>query len=152
MRRPFALLLPFVAACAGRPSAAPAPAWLSGPLGEVAQASAPFCARLRDALPATGDSLFLHTEVDRPAAIVTPGRPPSHPDRPGRAAVAFVVDTIGRPEPRSKRIIWASSSDVGKWALAMVDGIYTPAEWGGRPVRQCLVVPYAVDLSARLQD
>lgn len=152
MRRTLApLLLLLAAACAGRrtDSATPAPAWLSGPLGEVAQASAPFCGHLRDSLPRTGDSLFLHTEVDRPATIVTPGRPASYPDRAGQAAVAFVVDTIGRPEPRSKRLIWASDGDIGKWALAMADGIYAPAEWGGRSVRQCLVVPFTVNFASR---
>jgi hypothetical protein len=53
------------------------------------------------------------------------------------AVVEVVVDTRGRPEPRSARLVRSSDPAYGAAVLAIVPGLrFEPAHLGDRPVRQ----------------
>ena len=53
------------------------------------------------------------------------------------ALIEFVVDTIGRPEVRTARLVRATDPSFGVAAMAIVPGLrFEPARLGNRPVRQ----------------
>ena len=53
------------------------------------------------------------------------------------ALIEFAVDTLGRPEARTARLLRATDASFGLAAMAIVPGLrFEPARLGGRPVRQ----------------
>ena len=53
------------------------------------------------------------------------------------ALIEFVVDTLGRPEVRTARLVRATDPSFGVAAMAIVPGLrFEPARLGNRPVRQ----------------
>jgi hypothetical protein len=53
------------------------------------------------------------------------------------ALIEFAVDTLGRPEARTARLVRATDPSFGVAAMAIVSGLrFEPARLGGRPVRQ----------------
>ena len=53
------------------------------------------------------------------------------------AVVELAVDTLGRPELRTARLVRASDPGFGAEVMALVPGLrFQPARLGGRPVRQ----------------
>jgi TonB family protein len=56
---------------------------------------------------------------------------------PGRVEIEFVVDTLGRAEPASLRMLGSARTDFEAAARVAVLGTrFRPASWHGRPVRQ----------------
>lgn len=91
---------------------------------------------------------YLHAPLYRACAVTVAARRVGNDMRPefwptGRdrscftAVIEVVVDTLGRPELRSTRLVRASDPGYGAAVLAIVPGLrFEPARLGGRPVRQ----------------
>jgi hypothetical protein len=90
-----------------------------------------------------GEPVYEDCAVDKQAKLATTD---VHPDfRPATlppsgcffANVQFVVDTAGRPEPRTARLLSTNSDDYAQAVLATLPKIrYQPARIADRPVRQ----------------
>ncbi len=87
-------------------------------------------------------AVMLAAEVDEPATVLTPF-PPVYPRLlaaariTGRVTIVFVVDTLGRCEAGSLRILGATHPGFEDAAKASVSGtLYRPALSKGRRVRQ----------------
>ena len=99
----------------------------------------PPCAADAPSLESAADS----TEVDR-KAIARPNRPsPKYPpdarerDIQGEVRVVFVVDTLGRPEMCTARIVRSAHPDLTRAVLEVLPQTrFFPAEQQGRKVRQ----------------
>jgi len=94
------------------------------------------------------DGVHLAAQVER-AAVALPGAEPRYPEMlrrggvDGRVVVQFVVDTAGRVEPGSVRVVvsdHALFTDAVRAALPRLR--FAPAEVGGRPVRQLVLMPF----------
>lgn len=91
---------------------------------------------------------YLHVPLYRACAVTVAARRVANDMRPeywptGRdrscfaALVEVVVDTLGRPELRSTRLVRASDPGYAAAVLAIVPGLrFAPARLGDRPVRQ----------------
>ena len=91
---------------------------------------------------------YLHLPLYRACAVTVTARrvasdmqPDFYPTGRERscfvAQIELVVDTLGRPEVRTARLIRASDPGYGAAALAIVPGLrFEPARLGDRPVRQ----------------
>ena len=105
----------------GDPGAGTDPTWLSGP---------------------GAGGAWTATEVDDPVAVLQPGRLiyPVVLERAGvtgRVVVEFVVDTLGRVEPRSLRVVSSTHPAFDPAARDAVLGTrFRPARARGLPVRQ----------------
>lgn len=91
---------------------------------------------------------YLHAPLYRTCAVTVAARRVANDVRPefwptGRdrncfaALVEFAVDTLGRPEPRTSRLVRASDPGYAAAVLAIVPALrFEPAWLGGRRVRQ----------------
>ena len=91
---------------------------------------------------------YLHAPLYRACAVTMAARRVASDVRPefwptGRdrncfaAQVEFALDTLGRPEPRTSRLLRASDPGYAAAVLAIVPGLrFEPAWLGGRRVRQ----------------
>ena len=91
---------------------------------------------------------YLHAPLYRACAVTVAARRVASDMRPefwptGRdrncftALVEVAVDTLGRPEVRSTRLVRASDPGYGAAVIAIVPGLrFVPARLGDRPVRQ----------------
>jgi hypothetical protein len=91
---------------------------------------------------------YLHAPLYRACAVTVAARRVASDMRPeywptGRdrscftALVEVAVDTLGRPELRSTRLVRASDPGYGAAVVAIVPGLrFAPARLGNRPVRQ----------------
>jgi hypothetical protein len=93
--------------------------------------------------------VYLTSEVDEPAQMLTTAEQPrlsSLPHREGNALLVVVVQPTGRAQVASVRVVRASNEDVRTIATAAVSyAHYLPARRGGVAVAQCLVVPWTSD-------
>ncbi len=68
----------------------------------------------------------------------------------GRVVVEAVIDTAGRVEPGSLRVVWSTNPLFDPPAREVVGGShYRPGRMDGRPVRVRVTVPVAFEVSAR---
>lgn len=112
-------------------------------LGTAGPAGAGASAGSGDDAPATWET------VER-AVVPAPGhRPPRYPESlaaagvEGRAVARFVVDTAGRVEPASVRIVDAAHPLFAESVRAALRVMrFRPAEAGGRRVRQLVEMPF----------
>ena len=93
-------------------------------------------------------SRYLHLPLYRPCAVSVAARRVASDVRPeylptGRdrscfvAVVEVAVDTLGRPEPRTARLVRATDPGYAAAVLAIVPALrFQPARMAGRPVRQ----------------
>jgi hypothetical protein len=91
---------------------------------------------------------YLHLPLYRPCAVTVGARRIASDLRPdfmptGRdrscfsALIEVAVDTLGRPEMRTARLVRANDAGYGAAAFAIVPGVrFEPARLGGRRVRQ----------------
>jgi protein TonB len=101
------------------------------PGADPAAPSAPLEARLADEAPL----LLVHPEPRYPELLRQAGIT-------GRAVVEAVVDTAGRAEPASLRVVSADQAAFGDEARAVVlASRFRPGRLGGRPVRVRVRVP-----------
>jgi protein TonB len=101
---------------------------------------------------AAGDALPAHL-VERPVLALAGNRPPRYPEAlrsagiGGRVVARFVVDTAGRVEPASVRLLAASHPH---FAAAVRDALpamrFLPAEAAGRKVRQLVELPFEFEI------
>jgi TonB family protein len=99
------------------------------------------------------DAPFLDFQVDKTAASI-PGTPPSYPEMlkssgvEGEALVQFVVDTLGRAESGSFKVLRASHDAFGESVrVAMPRMRFLPAESSGRKVRMVVQQRFAFALN-----
>lgn len=98
----------------------------------------------------SGDGPWDAAAVDR-AVVPRSGNPaPRYPDAlreagaEGQVVVRFVVDTAGRVEGGSVRVVRADDPRFADAVRAVLPALrFTPAEAGGRRVRQLVEVPFA---------
>ena len=115
-------------ACVGQ-SVTGAPASRSAP---------PTCAVLGNP---EGPLAYLEFQVDQPAKLRTRGTNATIAH--GRALVQFVVDTIGRPDLATWKVLDATGPDVVNAAREIVAAsVFTPALKGGCRVNQLIHHPY----------
>ena len=134
-----ALLVVFALACASRPPAAAR----YDDLDRATLVRGRACDRSDQ-----DTTRYLHLPLYRACAVTVAARRiasdmrpeffPSSRDRSCFSAlIEFAVDTLGRPEVRTARLVKASDPSFGAAAMAIVPGLrFEPARLGDRPVRQ----------------
>jgi periplasmic protein TonB len=102
----------------------------------------------------SGDQPWSDRTVDK-AAVAMPGTAaPTYPEMlksagvEGEALVQFVVDTLGRAEPGSFRVLRETHAAFGESVRAALPRMrFLPAEAGGRKVRMLVQQPFAFALN-----
>ena len=127
MRAPLSVILLF--ACA-----------TSNPRSDQAPQAAP------DSLTGQVKTTFLQSsdkEIIHPVFLSCP--PPAVLNRPrGTVVVTFVVDTAGRPEPESVKVISSTNDSLTGIALTMAVGCrYKPGSWRGHLLRLPIEQPFS---------
>jgi len=127
--RTFALAgLALAAACATR----------SGIGAESSPTEVPACAVLGNA---EGPPGYFEFQVDQPVKLRTRGD--NVTAARGRALTQFIVDTAGRPDLSTYKVLQATGTDVITAAREIIEGsLYTPALKGGCRVNQVVQQPY----------
>jgi TonB family protein len=93
-------------------------------------------------LEGPGDAVHLAAEVDEPATVIraqAPVYPPAMASAgiAGKVSLEFVVDTLGRAEEQSVRVVGEASPMFERAARTSILGsLYRPARARGRTVRQ----------------
>jgi TonB family protein len=114
-------------------------------------ASMPASAPARDT--GQGDSVFFEFQVEHPATLASGNTPPAYPIAlraagiNGRVLVSFVVDTNGRAEMTTLKVLQVGDSrffDAVRDHLP--DMIFIPAEIGVQKVRQLVQMPFVFTL------
>lgn len=97
------------------------------------------------ASPDVGSLIVSSAEADEPPRLVTRAAlraPAGFEGVPGRVVLSFVVDTLGRAELGSVKVVASSSPVFEQPATTMVLGSrFTPGRNGGRPVRVLVQQP-----------
>jgi protein TonB len=101
----------------------------------------------------SGDATWLADQVERPVVLL-PGSPtPVFPTQLSSAGVTggvmaeFVVDTLGRIEPNSIRLLTVDHPQFGASVRTVLPRLkFIPAEVQGRKVRQLVRLPFRFDL------
>lgn len=92
--------------------------------------------------------VYLASEVDEKAQMLSSVEQPPLPELPRRngvAVVAVVVGPTGRAQAASVRVARASDEDLRTIVAAIAaKAHYLPAKRAGVPVAQCLVVPWMI--------
>ena len=92
--------------------------------------------------------VYLASEVDEKAQMLSSIEQPPLPELPRRsgvAVVAVVVGPTGRAQAASVRVARASDEDLRTIVAAIAaKAHYLPAKRAGVPVAQCLVVPWMI--------
>jgi len=111
-----------------------------------------FFMRVCPSSPIRSDSVYASTDVTDPPVRVSspPVRYPENLRRQaveGQVVVEFVVDTTGRVERGSARVVRASDPDFGPPALDVARGsVYLPGHLDGRRVRVLVEMPIGFDI------
>ena len=136
---PYALLVAFAAACASRPPAAAR----YDDLDRATLVHGRACDRSDQ-----DTTRYLHLPLYRSGAVTVAARripsdlrpdffPASRERSCFAALIEFAVDTLGRPEVRTARLVRATDPSFGAATMAIVSGLrFEPARLGNRPVRQ----------------
>ncbi|MCC7053462.1 MAG: TonB family protein [Gemmatimonadaceae bacterium] len=103
--------------------------------------------------PVISDQPYFDFQVEKAAAAI-PGVAPAYPEMlkssgvEGEALVQFIVDTTGRAELGSFKVLRASHDAFGQAVRAALPRMrFLPAEIGGRKVRMLVQQPFAFALS-----
>ena len=102
----------------------------------------------------TESGTWLAEQVDKPVVMMPGAATPNYPSMlrsagiSGAVLVEFVVDTLGRLEPGSSKVL---QSDHDLFAASVRDVLprlrFIPAEAGGHKVRQLVRLPFRFDLN-----
>ena len=99
---------------------------------------------------------YTDVEVDKPVSMRPGDISPHYPDPlrtanvEGEVLVSFVVDTMGRPEMSTFKVVHATHAlFVEAVKSALITYRYYPAEIGGHKVRQLVQQPFNFTLSGR---
>ena len=115
----------------------------SAVLDALKQDSSAVTACAKRTLTAAEGRVYSESEVDKHAMLLS--RPPELPRSDGDAVAVVVVRPTGRADPRSVTVVRATSFELGNAVLSFGRRAeYQPAELGGRPVAQCLILPLTV--------
>jgi len=99
-------------------------------------------------------SPFRADQVDRQVGLIPGARPPAYPEAlrsggiEGKVMVEFIVDELGRPVQGSIRVVQSDNdlfADAVRVALGRLR--FTPAEVGGKRVRQLVQMPFVFTLN-----
>lgn len=123
-------------------------------LGTLLRSYGAYLSLLPATRPADGNRPYFAFELERP---ITPARGGCVPHYPvtlrergvtGEAIVEFVVDTAGRVEPGSFRVLRTTHDGFAEAVrVAMPCTRFVPARLGGRPVRQVVQQPFSFDIA-----
>lgn len=104
--------------------------------------------------PIAGNQPMFQFEVDKPAAALPGSASPAYPDMlkasgvEGSALVQFVVDTLGRAEPGSFKVLSGTHDAFGSAVRVTLPRMrFLPAEAGGRKVRMLVQQEFAFALN-----
>ncbi|MBK8645464.1 MAG: energy transducer TonB [Gemmatimonadetes bacterium] len=105
-------------------------------------------------LVANNDQPFFEFQVEKPVQALPGGSSPRYPDILRQAGVEgevlaqFVVDTTGRPEMNSYKVLKTTHELFGNAVKQALPGMrFIPAEVGGRKVRQLVQQPFSFAIS-----
>lgn len=105
--------------------------------------------------PLGRDTVYFEFQVDRAAKPLPDNEPPHFPDAlratrsRGSVLAQFVVDTMGTPDPRTFKVLRTSDSSFTSAVRAGLPTMrFTPAEIGGRKVKQLVQMPFDFQVSA----
>jgi len=100
--------------------------------------------------PIVSDQPFFEFQVEKPVTALPGSANPRYPDILRQAGVEgevlaqFVVDTMGRAEPRTFKVLKSSHDLFGTAVKNALPGMrFIPAEVGGRKVRQLVQQPFS---------
>ncbi|MBK6306219.1 MAG: energy transducer TonB [Gemmatimonadetes bacterium] len=103
---------------------------------------------------ANNDQPFFEFQVEKPVQALPGGSSPRYPDILRQAGVEgevlaqFVVDTTGRPEMNSYKVLKTTHELFGNAVKQALPGMrFIPAEVGGRKVRQLVQQPFSFAIS-----
>lgn len=92
--------------------------------------------------------VFVSDIVDEQPVFVSAAAPPQYPDTlrqagiQGRVIVRLILDTLGRPEPQSLRVVATANDGFNQAAIRYVLGcLFRPARVHGQAVRVLIEVP-----------
>ncbi len=111
--------------------------------GRVQGSAVPTLVRVpvRFRLPSTARQVFRESEVDSPARLLGAPAPVSTGVR-GEVVLELVVDTTGRPEMGSVKVVSSTNAALDAPARqSAAKMVFTPARVGARAVRQMVRVP-----------
>ena len=104
--------------------------------------------------PVISDQPYFDFQVEKAAAAIPGSGAPAYPEMlkssgvEGEALVQFVVDTTGRAELGSFKVLRASHDAFGQAVRAALPRMrFLPAEIGGRKVRMLVQQPFAFALN-----
>ena len=94
--------------------------------------------------PAAEEPVYLEFQVEQPAALAPgscsakiPDRVRSNPSRNGEVLVEFVVDTTGRADPKTVKVLGATHTELEQAVRKSIPcKRFRAASIDGRPVRQ----------------
>src|ERR1043166_6975808 len=109
--------------------------------------------------PADPNRQYFEFQVEKPVQVMRGMTPPHYPDAlrsaliEGQVVAAYVVDTTGRPVMSTFKVIKSSNEEFTTAVRdALVNYRFTPAEIGGRKVKQLVQQPFLFSLSGTKQS
>jgi TonB family protein len=98
--------------------------------------------------------IYFEFEVQERVKPLPGNRPPQYPPSlrknhiEGQVLLQFVVDSTGRPLPRTTKVLRSSHDDFTKAVLLVLPGFrFEPARRGGRSVAQLVQMPFHFNLT-----
>jgi protein TonB len=101
------------------------------------------------ATPPSGNQIYLESQVEKPVMPLQGSASPRYPEVlkaagiQGEVIAAFVVDTTGRADPASFKVVTATNDLFGAAVRTALPGMrFLPAEIGGKKVKQQVQQPF----------
>ena len=102
----------------------------------------------------SADQAYFEFQVEKAAAFAPGSAAPRYPDAlrkqrvEGEVIAQFVVDASGRPEASTFKVLRSSDERFATAVRSALDGLrFTPAEVGGRAVKQVVQMPFVFSLT-----
>ena len=125
----------------------------ASPIVVRAQATVRPVSATRPAPTARRDSVYFEFQVEKPAEALPGGTRPAYPAAlsaahvEGQVLAQFVVDTAGRVEPGTFKVLETTNAVFADAVEAALPGMrFSPAELHGRAVRQVVQQPFVFRL------
>jgi len=102
----------------------------------------------------SADQAYFEFQVEKAAAVAAGSAAPRYPDAlrkqrvEGEVLAQFVVDATGRVDASTFKVLRSSDEGFASAVRSALDGLrFTPAEVGGRAVKQIVQMPFVFSLT-----